>query len=391
MEPCDGGRIDPRERGSALIVALVTMFLLLMLTCTTTTEALFRQAGAAKSVDTDRAMVLAETALDRALYEMQVNRDYGTDGIGNASGIMSGGAYAATVSPAFAGPGDYTISASGTVHGVTRRITANVTEQVTRTGFVGKNWVTMSGGYVDSYSSNLGTYASQKNGTFAGSNGRLASNGNITLSGSATIHGDATPGPGMTVSGNTTLVSGSTAPASTPAPFAPFVYAPPISASGAFSGTKTFGTGVYRYTQFTVPGGGHVTFTGDVDLYVDGKFTISGSGYGTITSTGRLRIFQGSNDLTFSGGGVINQTQVPDRLQIFSASTTKVVDSGSAAFYGSIYAPNADGTVSGSAGAYGAFQAKSMTISGGANLHYDLALGNGSGHFTLSLVRPVAY
>ena len=86
----------------------------------------------------------------------------------------------------------------------------------------------------------------------------------------------ATPG------GDTSLVSGSIAPATTPITVDPFVYAPPIAAAGAFADSGTFNSGVYRYTSFNVPGGKSVTFNGDVELYVDGKFTISGSGFATL-------------------------------------------------------------------------------------------------------------
>lgn len=388
--PGKGGAPARPDGGMALVACTVTVFLLLMAVSSATSMTMFRQAAARTALDVDLALLAAESGLDRAWYEVQLATDFGVDGVGNATGIIGGGSYTVAIAPAFAGPGEYVITAAGTVRGITRRLQAVIRPSPVKTGFVGLEGISMSGGYADSYDSSLGTYASQVSGSHAGQGARLASNGNIALSGSATIWGDATPGPTGTVTGDTSLVSGSIAPATEPIVAAAFVYAPPIAATGAFSGSQVFAAGVYRFTAFNVPGGETVTFHGDVELYVDGKFTISGSGMGVLAPGARVKIYHGGNDFTLSGNGVINQDRLPSNLQVFSASTTKATVSGSAAFYGSIYAPGAAGTLSGSAGAYGAFQARTLTISGGAGCHYDLALGGGD-RFEIAMVRPLVY
>jgi hypothetical protein len=47
---------------------------------------------------------------------------------------------------------------------------------------------------------------------------------------------------------------------------------------------------------------------------------------------------------------------------------------GGSAFYGSVYAPEADFKFSGTSDAYGSFTANTITVAGTANIHYDEAL-----------------
>src|SRR5206468_10450427 len=139
-------------------------------------------------------------------------------------------------------------------------------------GFFGVNSIRMSGGIADSYDSAAGTYASQVVGGHASDSGSVGSNGNITLSGSAQIWGDATPGPTGIVSG-AAGVHGSTAPAAADVTLAPYVYSPPIASAGNLATSATLANGTFRYTQVSIGGGQTLTFSGNVTLYVDQKFT----------------------------------------------------------------------------------------------------------------------
>lgn len=364
-----------------MIVCLVMMAALVATSGISLTLALARHSAAKRAIESDEANLLAEAGLARGLYELQLGTDFSGDVIGDANGAIGRGTYSATLTPAFAGPGEYTLRSIGTVRGLSRGVSAVVRQASSGVGFFAVNGITMSGGLVDSYNSTAGTYASQVGGGgYANTNGDLASNGNIGLSGSATIWGDATPGPTGLVTGTTSGVQGSTAPAAAPVTLDPYTYAPPIPATGSISSSTTLTSGTYRYTSVTVSAGKVLTFDGDVTLYVDNKFTISGSGYGLLNPGARVTIHQGANDFTISGGGVINQDAAPANLSVFSASTTKVVVSGSAAFFGQIHAPGAAFTVSGGGGYYGSVHAEAMTISGSATMHYDEALGaSGSG------------
>ena len=139
-------------------------------------------------------------------------------------------------------------------------------------------------------------------------------------------------------------------------------------------------SGNYYYGgDLTVPGGQAMLIRGDATVYCTGKFTTSGSGYIYIAPGGKMRLVVGGSSVTISGGGVVNGTQFAANCRIDCLPTcTKGTYSGSAAYIGTVNAPQAAWTYSGSADAYGAFTAYSFTITGGASIHYDEALGKGA-------------
>jgi hypothetical protein len=371
------------KRGVAMIVCVIMLFALIMATASAFSVTLMRKASAKRAQEADQASTIAEAGADCSLYELQLATDSSNDGIGVASGTMGQGNFAANITPAYAGSGQYTIRSIGTVNGLSRGVEKVVVQNSDNIGFFATNSVGMSGsGIIDSYNSTAGTYASQVGGSgYASAGGNVASNGGIALSGGAKIWGNASPGPGFSVTGGVGAVSGSTTPEATPYVLAPFTYSPPIPPGPAFNGSKTFTAGTYRYSSFTVPGGQSVTFQGNVILYVDADFVMSGSGFGTIAPGATLKIYQGSGQFTVSGGGIMNTDQKPKSLSVFSATASNSTVSGSAAFYGALYMPNSALTMSGSAGYYGTAKATSITISGGGSAHFDSSLAAAAGPY----------
>jgi hypothetical protein len=370
------------KRGVAMVVCVIMLFALIMATSSAYSVALIRKASAKRAQEADQASTIAEAGADCALYELQLATDSAHDGIGVASGTMGQGNFAATITPAYAGSGQYTINSIGTVNGLRRGVRKVVVQNSDNIGFFATTSMSLSGsGFVDSYNSTAGTYASQVGVSgHASAAGNVASNGGISLSGSAKIWGNASPGPGFSVTGTVGAVSGSTTPESTPYTLAAYTYSPPIGPGPVFNGSKTFTAGTYRYSSFTVPGGQSVTFQGNVILYVDADFVMSGSGFGTISPGATLTIYQGSGQFTVSGGGIMNTDQKPKSLKIYSATTSNTTISGSAAFYGSLYMPNSALTSSGGSGLYGMAKAKSITITGGSE-HFDTSLAAAAGPY----------
>ena len=368
----------------------MVLFVLMSAVGATLSTTLFHRSYTRSAKEADLAYIVAEAGADVALFEVQLETDFGGDGIGRATGALGEGTYEVQIEPEYGGPGAYTIRSICEVHGIRRGVELNLDVETGGGGmFFGRDSVRLSGGYTDSYSSAAGPYASQLSGGHAGEQGSVKSNADIELSGSATVWGDATPGPTGTVIGDTSNVHGSTAPATQPFTPDPYTYAPPIASMGVHSGTKVFTAGTYRYTQFTVSAGKVATFVGDVELYVDGKFTISGSGMGIVAPGAKVVIHHGANDFTASGGSIVNTAQLPSSLEVYSASTTKVTISGSADFFGRVHAPEANFISSGGSGLYGSVLARTITVSGGASLHADGELGGGEGGVIVRLVRPI--
>jgi hypothetical protein len=141
-----------------------------------------------------------------------------------------------------------------------------------------------------------------------------------------------------------------------------------------------------QYTNWKLPGGVNVgggksilVTGGDVTLYVNGKFTLGGSGFLYVAPGASLKIYI-SGDLDVSGTGVVNGTSRAKNVAIYGLGTSNDswVYSGSSTFIGTVYSPYDQFTFSGSAGASGSFTANNVVISGGAAVHYDESLNGGT-------------
>jgi Tfp pilus assembly protein PilX len=82
----------------------------------------------------------------------------------------------------------------------------------------------------------------------------------------------------------------------------------------------------------------------------------------------------GATVVDFTGGSVTNASYDPSKFQILYAGPNKIKAGGSSDTAATIYAPNADVLMHGSAGFYGSVLGKSFTDNGGAKMHYDRSL-----------------
>ena len=168
---------------------------------------------------------------------------------------------------------------------------------------------------------------------------------------------------------------------------APFVWgSSPIPSAASVGGTN------YSYVvngaantkwnigSVNIGGGKSMIITGgDVTLYVNGNFTTSGSGFVYVAPEASLKLYI-SGTFTVSGTGIMNGTGFASKLNIYGlgSATSNWAYSGSSTFIGTVYSPYDNFTFSGSAGAMGSFSANTVTISGGAAVHYDENLGGGT-------------
>ncbi|MDB6067299.1 MAG: hypothetical protein JWR26_3507 [Pedosphaera sp.] len=155
---------------------------------------------------------------------------------------------------------------------------------------------------------------------------------------------------------------------------------------GIVGGTNyqyVLGTGNYKLISalsISQSGNGQpVIVTGNATLYVTGNLTVSGSGFIYMAPGSSLTLIVGGTTSTISGGGVVNGTGYASNFSYIGLPTnTSLTYSGSAAFIGTVNAPEADFTISGSAGMSGAAIVNSLTDSGGSSIHYDESLGSNS-------------
>ena len=104
-------------------------------------------------------------------------------------------------------------------------------------------------------------------------------------------------------------------------------------------------------------------------------------GQATVNITGPTTIFI-SGPATLTGGGLVNVTQDPKDLIIYSTGTTMTVD-GNAGFYGGIVAPYAEVTLTGTSEYFGTIIARVLNMFGTTNIHVDEELA-----FSLTGVDP---
>ncbi|MFT5198412.1 MAG: hypothetical protein ACI87O_001069 [Planctomycetota bacterium] len=366
---------NKKEEGGALIFVLFGMMILVSLSAALVQTSFQRQNTARSINEQGRAFEAAMTGLDLAVFELQEGVDVVADGIGNVEGEMGGGDYLVSIVPEFGTSENYTLTASGAFGNSNQGIEMIISaENYFPYGMFGKTSLEMGGTYsIDSYNSEEGTYASQSNGTFAGDSGNLGCNGDIVAAGS-TVYGDATPGPGSQVLGDPTNVTGSTAPAVVPHEFETYVYDPAIASSGSYRGTRTLSGGEYRFDALRLVGTQVLTLEGEVDLYVDGNFDISGTASIVVAPGATVNIFHGSGTMNIAGTGIVNQEALPANLTITSATTESISVSGTSAFYGLLYATESQFRSIGTSDWYGVILADTLSLSGSGFLHFDESL-----------------
>ncbi|MBN2489673.1 MAG: hypothetical protein JXQ29_02345 [Planctomycetes bacterium] len=369
------------ERGHALLMTIVVAIAIAGLGTSLLSVASMEHNAVQGTLQRERAQEAAESGLDLALFELENEIDLGTDGIGVASGQINGGRYAIAIDPPFTPAGKlYTVRAAGRFESERSGIEAVVGERPSffLKGVFSETEVNLNGNFaVDSYDSSKGTYASQlTGGGFARANGGVGCNQDITLGPNTAIHGDATPGPDGQVIGSG-LVSGSTAPAPAEFHFAPPVYDPPIPSAGGFpGGNVTLTPGSYRYASVSLAGNRKLSIQGQVTLYVDGDFKTAGNAQVVILPGGALILHHGSGAFQVGGNGIINQTETPLDVQIYSATTADFKMHGNGGFYGVVYAPRAGLDVVGNGDLYGAVIAMAAKFTGNGKIHYDEALAS---------------
>ena len=259
---------------------------------------------------------------------------------------------------------------------------SNADFTVTLPGVIGLDSVSISGkGVVDSFDSSLGPYGPGNTSALAS----LFSNGVIGL-GTASVYGDVRSATASVTLEKNGLVTGDVRAGTainnkgtingtaTPNSPSPPIIAPPVAVCSPFSGTGGL-SGKFSYDaakgDLTLSGGKTVTLAGGSycfhNLTLSGGSVLTVAGPVTLTLTGLLNA---------AGGSFINPTHVPANLQISSsfAGANGVLLSGGAGAYLSVYAPTTSVGLSGGSPVYGALLGKTLALSGGSAVHYDVQL-----------------
>ena len=265
-----------------------------------------------------------------------------------------------------------------------------------------KETIMLSGGAItDSFDSRISAYSA---GT-AGSEGHIGLNGDIIVTGSprpSIVNGDATAGTDIRVTGRSKIIRAATAGGTIPPPVfvgpgsaggvtpKPNFTIPPVNSpcgssysSGAGITVTPGGSYGLSNGDLTVDGGSEITLASGIyclkSVYLKGggaKLTVDGTGPVTIYLT---------EHSDFSGGSIVNTTEIASNLQIFSSVDAGAISnprdwapgielSGGSQAYMTIYAPDAKIEFSGRSGFFGSVVGKVIDNNGGSQIHYDKEL-----------------
>lgn len=215
---------------------------------------------------------------------------------------------------------------------------------------VGREYVTINNGDVDSYDSRIGSYYSQK----PRKNGDVCSDGPIQLLNNGHVLGDALPGRGYFVN-LPQNVTGSTRPRLGPIQFSP------VNASLAAANNNNSALPAWAYdgnqlvlsnsSVLTVPPGTY---------FLPGGLKITGTA--ELQITGPTKFYLGGDSMV-AGRGIVNVSGRPGDLRIEGFGTS-IAFNGSAQFAADIYAPDTNVVLNGTADFFGALFARSITFNG---------------------------
>jgi hypothetical protein len=236
----------------------------------------------------------------------------------------------------------------------------------------------------DSYDSQQGAYAPGN----IYQNGDVCSNQDIVFHGGVNIQGDAMYGPDydILISGTSYEIWGHVGGICCPV-------TPPVvdtSAARAYNdndtipltdaGRKALVGGALRLVEID-------NLTLAPGTYYFRSATIVGQA--TLTITGPTEIYLESDSM-LTGGGIVNVTEDPAQLMIYSVGRTLSMVGGSG-FYGAVVAPATDVTVFGDAELYGTIIGRTVDFRGDAIIHVDESivadLMGGDGQVIPVLVR----
>jgi hypothetical protein len=188
----------------------------------------------------------------------------------------------------------------------------------------------------------------------------ICSNASITLNGGGTtVEGAVRPGIGESISGDTSGITGSTAPLGTVLDY-PELPQPVGAVNWPLSSNIN--------SAVVIPPG---------DYKLTGDLKIVGNGQITISPPGPVNIYTNNYGISIAGNGFINTSEDPHNLAIYGKGTAADVKvTGNSDFYGYIYVPFSDVTLGGTAAFYGAIVSDELTFNGGGNqtLYMDTSL-----------------
>lgn len=145
---------------------------------------------------------------------------------------------------------------------------------------------------------------------------------------------------------------------------------------GAASTTYTYVLGDGDYTMDSISLSSHdvILVTGKARLYVKGSTSLGGQSVIKLADGASMEMYA-AGSVSLGGGGVMNTPGRAVNFAVYGLPTCASVSySGNSQFIGTINAPQATVTLTGTADAIGAVVGASFNLNGGMGMHYDESL-----------------
>ncbi len=392
------------KKGSVLIIVFLTIMVLSLVGGAMFWRTISERSSAKAYKESTQAFWLAEAGAQRALWEINGNGSWDNwddceDGTPNCKELAKGvyDNYEVRIE-GFGGSNPEIIS---TGYGPSDSYYREIKVTLEGSGLFsyaafGDNSVTLGGnGATDSYNSADGDYGGEN----IASNGDVGTNGDdegaVTVNGdNAQVNGSASTGPDGTIEGEENVTGAKTHDNN--------VQLSAISIPSELSGlsedeekklsndddSQTLSAGDYHFSSIQISGG-TLTLDGTVRIYLTDSHSLTISGGGSLTVNGQLELYV-TGDCNVGGNGIVNDSGLPSNLVVYSTHESSGESngftlSGNSAFYGAVYAPNANLAVTGDGDIYGALVGKTVNVSGNGDIHYDEALQDlGGGGYTIA-------
>lgn len=393
---------NSRSEGFVLLTSLAAVIVLTLAGASLLVNGISQTNIGLRTYHRSSALHLAEAGVQQAALNLRTasttDDSPAMDGVATAA--LSSGGYTIG-SPQTVGVGITKIIVTGTSQLEQRRVEATyrlTPESVFQFALFADQQVLVSGSAItDSYDSRNGAYNNDQSSPSynAGHNGDVGTNG--TTSGGVTVGGgslfiDGQVAVGVGVSDSYSVVSASGCGSQTiqacldpvitggyPAGSSQDVVTqptdfplPPVNippALTAVCGPMTVGGNQTK----TLPVDGSAQCIGDECCFTQ----LQVQGGGTLTASGPVTVYL-TGEFTATGNTVVGVPSEPTWMLIQVAATGEATlegtITGSSQFYGAIYAPDATITVSGDAEVYGAIIANTVNVTGSAEIHYDEAM-----------------
>jgi len=370
-----------RQKGSALILAVLAMVLLLVSGGGLLALGFQTRVYQVRTASDIAARCAADTAMAKALYEInellrnnQLGGDLPAEAEINLTGSESSYSYQITKSGS-----TYTIQATGTSNEAQRTTEATLTfTNPFDFAVFAEDDISANGMQIKGYN-----YTAEDAPLKIGTNS--TNKGTVLLLNSTDIYGDFVVGPGGNPSDVIDILGGSQIHGDTYAQSSNNT-PPPITVPAALlampSGDEiqdsTTITSSGKYEEIDLGTSETLTIKGPVELYVTGDIKLGNSADIVIDDSvpdSSLTIYLAGDYEGKNSSTINNNTQTPKDFKLYGLeSCESIVFKNSSDLYGIVYAPKADIVFDNSADIYGSIIGNSVDFKNSTTLYYDASL-----------------